>query len=152
MRVTISPGGRAFSPAPACARRNLALPWNTSAIARCSSTAHKATKAGRPPRQNARSARLLAPLAANLAAWRLASERSGADLVFPTVTGEPVARPRLAQLARRVFDPPAKSVGATGTRPYDLRHAFCSLLIAEGLSVVEVACQAGHAPTMMLDT
>jgi hypothetical protein len=37
-------------------------------------------------------------------------------------------------------------------RPYDLRHAFCSLLIAEGLSVLEVARQAGHAPTMMLDT
>jgi hypothetical protein len=37
-------------------------------------------------------------------------------------------------------------------RPYDLRHAFCSLLIAEGLSVVEVARQAGHAPTMTLDT
>jgi hypothetical protein len=37
-------------------------------------------------------------------------------------------------------------------RPYDLRHAFCSLLIAEGLCVVEVARQAGHAPTMTLDT
>jgi hypothetical protein len=37
-------------------------------------------------------------------------------------------------------------------RPYDLRHAFCSLLIAEGASVVEVARQAGHAPTMTLDT
>ena len=30
--------------------------------------------------------------------------------------------------------------------------ALCSLLIAEGLSVVEVAPQAGHAPTMTLDT
>ena len=40
----------------------------------------------------------------------------------------------------------------SGMRPYDLRHAFCSLLIAEGLSVVEVARQAGHAPTMTLDT
>jgi site-specific recombinase XerD len=28
-------------------------------------------------------------------------------------------------------------------RPYDLRHAFCSLLIGEGMSVVEVARQAG---------
>ena len=37
-------------------------------------------------------------------------------------------------------------------RPYDLRHAFCSLPIAEGASVVEVARQAGHAPTMTLDT
>jgi integrase len=37
-------------------------------------------------------------------------------------------------------------------RPYDLRHAFCSLLIGEGMSVVEVARQAGHAPTMTLAT
>jgi hypothetical protein len=29
---------------------------------------------------------------------------------------------------------------------------FCSLLIGEGMSVVEVAAQAGHAPTMTLDT
>jgi integrase len=39
-----------------------------------------------------------------------------------------------------------------GSRPYDLRHAFCSLLIAEGLSVVEIAQQAGHSPAMMLAT
>jgi hypothetical protein len=37
-------------------------------------------------------------------------------------------------------------------RPYDLRHSFCSLLIAEGASVVEVAAQAGHSPTMTLNT
>jgi hypothetical protein len=29
---------------------------------------------------------------------------------------------------------------------------FCSLLIGEGMSVVEVARQAGHAPTMTLAT
>ena len=38
------------------------------------------------------------------------------------------------------------------TCPYDLRHSFCSLLIAEGASVVEVAAQAGHSPTMTLNT
>lgn len=36
--------------------------------------------------------------------------------------------------------------------PYDLRHSFVSLLIAEGASVVGVARQAGHAPTMSPDT
>jgi hypothetical protein len=35
---------------------------------------------------------------------------------------------------------------------YDLRHAFVSLLLAEGRSVVYVASQAGHAPSMTLDT
>jgi hypothetical protein len=37
-------------------------------------------------------------------------------------------------------------------KPYDLRHSWVSLLIANGASVVEVARQAGHAPTMTLDT
>ena len=37
-------------------------------------------------------------------------------------------------------------------RPYDLRHSFVSLLIAEGHNIVEVARQAGHSPTMSLDT
>jgi integrase len=32
----------------------------------------------------------------------------------------------------------------------DLRHSFCSLLLAEGASVIEVARQAGHSPTMTL--
>jgi integrase len=41
---------------------------------------------------------------------------------------------------------------ATIPRPYDLRHSFISLLLREGASVVEVARQAGHAPTMSLDT
>jgi integrase len=40
--------------------------------------------------------------------------------------------------------------GLPPMRPYDLRHSFASLLIAEGRSVLEVA-QLGHAPTMTLD-
>ena len=38
------------------------------------------------------------------------------------------------------------------SRPYILRHLFCSLLLAEGASVVEVARQAGHSPAMTLST
>ena len=35
----------------------------------------------------------------------------------------------------------------------DLRHAFASLLIYEGrLSVVDIAAQLGHNPTVCLDT
>jgi hypothetical protein len=37
-------------------------------------------------------------------------------------------------------------------RPYDLRHSFISLPIAQAATVVEVARQAGHAPTMALST
>jgi len=108
----------------------------------------KTTKTGRT-----RSVRLLAPLAADLAAWRLASNRSSDDeLVFPTTNGGLWRDHDWRNWRRRVFDPLAAGVGAQGMRPYDLRHAFCSLLIAEGASVVEVAGQAGHAPTMTLDT
>ena len=66
----------------------LALPWRdvrdrTLLIDRAQSDeGPKTTKTGRT-----RSVRLLAPLAADLAAWRLASARSGADeLVCPTAT------------------------------------------------------------------
>ena len=100
-----------------------------------------------------RSVRLLAPLAADLAAWRLASGRPvGDELVFPTGDGGLWRDHDWANWRRRVFDPLAASVGAGGMRPYDLRHVFCSLLIGEGESVVEVARQAGHAPTMTLAT
>jgi integrase len=53
---------------------------------------------------------------------------------------------------RRVFQPAAARAGLTGARPYDLRHAFASLRIAEGrLSIVEIAAQLGHNPTVCLD-
>ena len=132
----------------------LALPWQnvrdrTLLIDRAQSDEGlKGTKTGRT-----RSVRLLAPLGADLAAWQLASDRASADeLVFPTSGGELWRDHDWRNWRRRVFDPLAASVGAPGMRPYDLRHAFCSLLIAEGASVVEVARQAGHAPTMTLDT
>ena len=54
---------------------------------------------------------------------------------------------------KRIYKPVATAVGIDGARPYDLRHAFASLLIHEGrLSVVEIAAQLGHNPTVCLDT
>jgi hypothetical protein len=53
---------------------------------------------------------------------------------------------------RRVFQPAAEAVGLGTIRPYDLRHSFVSLLTAEGRNIVEVARQAGHSPSMALDT
>jgi hypothetical protein len=38
-----------------------------------------------------------------------------------------------------------------GSRPYDLRHSFASLLIRDCASVVEVARQMGNAPSVTLD-
>lgn len=36
--------------------------------------------------------------------------------------------------------------------PYDLRHSFVSLLVHEGLSIVEIARQAGHSAGTCLST
>jgi integrase len=36
--------------------------------------------------------------------------------------------------------------------PYSLRHAYASLLVHEGRSVIEVAAQLGHSPSVCLDT
>jgi integrase len=45
-----------------------------------------------------------------------------------------------------------RATGAEIPRPYDLRHSFVSLLLAERASVVEIAEQAGHSSTMALNT
>jgi integrase len=41
---------------------------------------------------------------------------------------------------------------APGMRPYDLRHAYVSLMIQAGHTVVEVANWAGHSPAVCLGT
>ena len=139
--------------------------------------ARKSTKTGA-----SRSVRLLAPLADDLAAWRAAcAHDSDDDLVFPSSTGGYWTLEDYKNWQSRPFRRACERIGlgrfvdeqvtskatgkartqkrwlaATGDdpgpRPYDLRHAFVSLLIHEGLSVVEVASQAGHSPEMTLNT
>ena len=53
----------------------------------------------------------------------------------------------------RRFFPAAERAGVGRPRPYDLRHSFASLMVREQrTSVVELAEQLGHAPTMTLNT
>jgi integrase len=100
-----------------------------------------------------RTVRLLAPLGQDLAEWRLRAGRpDGEALVFPGHDGGPWSAATYKNWRRRNFGPAAAAAGLTGSRPYDLRHSFVSLLIAEGHNVVEVARQAGHSPKMALDT
>ncbi|MGH9322867.1 MAG: tyrosine-type recombinase/integrase, partial [Vicinamibacteria bacterium] len=101
-----------------------------------------------------RTVRLLAPLAADLTEWRLAQGRPDETaLVFPNSAGSTWSDVTWRNWRRRVFSRAAKEVGLEATtRPYDLRHSFVSLLLAEGATVVEVARQAGHSPTMTLST
>jgi integrase len=108
----------------------------------------KGTKTGKR-----RSVRLLAPLAADLAEWRLASRRPDETaLVFPRKDGRAWTDEDWRNWRQRVFAPVATAVGLDRFRPYDLRHSFVSLLFAERRTVIEVARQAGHSPTMALAT
>jgi integrase len=108
----------------------------------------KETKTGQT-----RTVRLIGPLAADLAEWQLASGRpSPKSLVFPAKEGKPWTDTTYRNWRRRVYAPAAAAAGLDAARPYFLRHLYCSLLLAEGASVVEVARQAGHSAAMRLST
>ena len=106
----------------------------------------KPTKTGQ-----ARTVRLLAPLAGDLAQWRFSLDPPDDALLFPNGSGGVWNDPAWQTWHRDAWVPACRAVGLKGARPYDLRHSFVSLLIHEGRSVVEVARQAGHSPTMTLD-
>jgi integrase len=101
-----------------------------------------------------RTVRLLAPLAADLLEWRIGQGRPVDDtLVFPARRGAVWGDDAWRYWRRRIFMPAAIAAGLDSpVRPYDLRHSFVSLLLAEGANVVEIARQAGHSPTMTLST
>ena len=102
-------------------------------------------------RRQPRTVKLLAPLRSDLADWHAASPTPGP--VFPASSGDFWRGSDWRNWRKRIYKPVAQAVGIDGARPYDLRHAFASLLIHEGrLSVVEIAAQLGHNPTVCLDT
>jgi integrase len=107
----------------------------------------KPTKTGQ-----SRTVRLLAPLARDLAEWQeLLDEPEDEALLCPTGSGGVWNDPAWQTWHRDAWVPACRAIGLEKARPYDLRHSFVSLLIHEGRSVVEVARQAGHSPTMTLD-
>lgn len=101
-----------------------------------------ASKTGR-----SRDVEVLAPLAQDLAEWRLLCGRpSGASLIVPTLDGDEWKRHDWQNWRRRVYRPAALTAGVTGDlRPYRLRGSFVSLLLWEGRSLAYVAEQAGHS-------
>ena len=104
-------------------------------------------------RRQPRTVSLLAPLRDDLAEWRRASRPPATAPVFPSSSGAFWRATDWRNWRKRIYKPVAEAVGIDGARPYDLRHAFASLLIHEGrLSVVEIAAQLGHNPTVCLDT
>ncbi len=103
--------------------------------------------------RRARSVGLLAPLADDLAAWHaITAHDAPTDLVFPKAGGTPWSDYDWRNWRKRVFRPAAQIAGVAGIRPYDLRHLFVSLLISEGRSIVDVAAQAGLAPSLSYNT
>jgi integrase len=98
--------------------------------------------------RKARAVRLLAPIAQDLAAYRLATakERLGSRYLFPRPDGQPWRDHDFRDWRRRTFKPAARSALQLGEndptpRPYDLRHTFVSLLIAEGRTIAYVAAK-----------
>lgn len=131
----------------------LALTWSSVGARRllvesCVSLGEvKETKTGRT-----RTVPLIGPLLEDLEARRAECTLDGeADLVFPCPAGKPWSEERWRNWRRRTFASSARELGLVGVRPYDLRHSFVSLLIAEGRGVLDVARQAGHSPTMTLN-
>jgi integrase len=128
--------------------------------------------------RSVRSVRLLEPLARDLAEHRLASGRPEPhDLLFVPQHGriatkddqsswrkwrwQPAYRAAVLAVAERAnaesgseeARDAARSVGLDPNnvpRLYDLRHSFCSLLLAEGRTVHYVAGQLGHGPEQTL--
>lgn len=47
-----------------------------------------------------------------------------------------------------MFRPATEHVGIDASRPYDVRHSFASLLIAEGKDLRYVADQLGNSPAV----
>jgi integrase len=101
-----------------------------------------------------RTVRLLAPLAADLKAWRMASGRPGdAALVFPATDGGAWTKDDWDVFRANGWKTACKHAQLIpAPRPYDLRHSFASLLLAEGRTVHYVAAQLGHSPALTLST
>lgn len=110
-----------------------------------------------------RAVRLLAPLAADLAELRLAAGRPADDTLVLPPTGEPTADAHSDVVTWTKTDWQTWRTGRwdracelatipTSPRPYDLRHSFASLLLAEGRSVHYVARRLGHSPALTLST
>jgi integrase len=100
-----------------------------------------------------RTVRLLAPLATDLAEWRLASGRPPEDApVIPGQDGRSWTAEGFNKWRQRTFAAALKAAGVAHARPYDLRHSFASLLLHEGRSVIYVARQLGHGANLTMST
>ena len=111
------------------------------------------TDGAKSSRRSVRAVTMPAALRGDLLEWQLLNGRpTPSTLVFPARSGAVWSEYDYRNWRRRIFAPAATAAGVSGIRPYDLRHSFASLLLAQGRSVIDVADQLGHAPTLTLDT
>lgn len=94
--------------------------------------------------KRARSIRLWAPLRDDLDAWRETQEHPGPILGW--------TENQYNHWRRDTFSAACNELGLEGTRFYDLRHSYVSLLIQSGANIIDIARQAGHRPTETLQT
>jgi integrase len=101
--------------------------------------------------RRARTVDILAPLAADLQEWR--GSRHG-RLVLPQHDHDECwTKDDWDNWREDHWRPACRRAGLVDLpRPYDLRHSFASLLLAEGRSVHFVAGQLGHSPKETLNT
>jgi integrase len=109
----------------------------------------KATKTG-----DRRAIRLLLPLARDLREYRLAAGRPPEHvLIVAGAAGGAWTKTDWENWRDRRWAPACRAVGlAAVPRPYDLRHSFVSLLLAEGRQPIWIAKQAGHSLAVLLST
>jgi integrase len=98
---------------------------------------------------------LMPSLGALLREHRIRSSHGGGtDPVFATATGRPMYYRNVTRrgLGAAMTKAGLAREGEPRLRFHDLRHSFASLLIAQGLNVVFISRQLGHAsPSMTLD-
>jgi integrase len=98
---------------------------------------------------------LMPSLAALLREHKRRSAHGGpTDPVFATATGRPMYYRNVTRrgLTAAITEAGLGRQGEARLRFHDLRHTYASLLIAQGLNVVFISRQLGHAsPSMMLD-
>jgi integrase len=106
-----------------------------------------------PKTRSNRSVRLLGPVKADLAAWRLLCGRPpDRDFVIPGEDGGAWGANGYAKWRGRTWVKALQGAGLEYQSPYALRHSFASLLAHEGRSVVYIARQLGHSAEESLRT
>jgi integrase len=101
-----------------------------------------------------RAVRILAVLREDLAEWRAANpDARDRSLLFPVATSSRIASKTIMDNWRSTTWTWALArAGIDYQRPYDLRHSFASLLLAEGRTIHVVAQQLGHDAKMTMST